>query len=210
MAKGLFMGSSISPILVERVLEDIVNEALQNIDEVPLFWYCYVDDDITAIPEESIESVKAALEAYDVNITFTYETENERQELNYLDTTLIKRDDGSVISNWFHKPMASNRILNFYSAHPQHMKINTAKSFVRRVLTLSHSSFIEENKTRIKNILAKNNFPEKIIARILQDVFNSRNNGNQTHSRSYAFLSMNETTLNVTQQQEEKVYSSVA
>lgn len=42
-------------------------------------------------------------------------------------------------------------------------------------------------------------------------VINSRNNGNQTHMKSYAFLSMNETTNQNTQINEaEKMYSSVA
>jgi len=43
--------------------------------------------------------------------------EVERNKLNFLDITLIKKD-GRVYSNWFCKPTFSGRFLNFHSQHP--------------------------------------------------------------------------------------------
>lgn len=95
--------------------------------------------------------------------------------------------DGKLRTKWFHKPIASNRLLNFNSKHPKHMIQNTAKSFIRRVLSLSHSSHHIECKEKIREILIKNNFPAKNIDQMIQQVNSSRNR-NQTNNVSYPFL----------------------
>lgn len=87
MTRRLFMGSSLAPILVKRVLDDVIDNDMESIDFHLLFWYSYVDDHITAVPEEKISTVLDALHAYDPHIRFTYETE-QLAKLDYLDITI--------------------------------------------------------------------------------------------------------------------------
>lgn len=90
---------------------------------------------------------------FDVNIKFTYEKEDAmNNEINYLDVTVKRHHDGVISTNWYHKSMASNRLLNFYSAHPRRMKFNTAKNFIRKVFAFSHKSHWKENLVRAKII----------------------------------------------------------
>lgn len=194
MKTGLFMGSSLAPILVERVLEDVVEQTLIDLDFSPLFWYSYVDDHITAIPENKIQTILNKLNNYDEKIKFTVEVE-ENGKINYLDTTIYRKTNGKTITNWYHKDIASNRIINYYSAHPHHMKINTVKNFITKVFCLSHKEFWTGNLKRIKTILTKNNYPENVIKKLINSVrqrVKNKNNNSNENSNSYAYLSTDE------------------
>jgi hypothetical protein len=39
-------------------------------------------------------------------------------KLPYLDVELIGQEDGRILTKWYSKPMASNRMLNFKSKNP--------------------------------------------------------------------------------------------
>ena len=209
MKSGLFMGSSLAPILVERVLDTIIDETLQKLDFTPAVWCSYVDDHITAIPENKIQHVLDALHEFDPSIKFTYEVE-QNARLDYLDLSVWRRENGKLITNWYHKPIASNRLLNFYSNHPKRMKFNVAKSFIRKIFRVSHKEFWSENLQRIRDVLFKNNYPENVITKLIGQV---RKRKPTDASESYAFLSktridettqINDETITISQ------YSSLA
>lgn len=121
---------------------------------------------MTAIPEDKIYHVRDLLNNYLKGvIKFTEEVE-ENQQINFLDLTIHVDDTGKMKSNWFTKPIASNRLINYYSAHSQHMKFNVAKSFIRKVLAVSHFDFHKENKVKIETILVKNNYPLPVIKKL--------------------------------------------
>ncbi len=142
---GMFMGSSLAPILVERVIEDIVDRAINDMNLSTDFWKTYVDDHLTSIPKEVAEDLKAQLNSYNPNVQFTMEVQKDDNSIEFLDTTVFNEGE-SLKTKWYHKPIASNRLLNYYSQHPTSMVTNTAKSFIRRVFTLSHASFHKENR----------------------------------------------------------------
>lgn len=118
---GLFMGSSLAPILVERVIEDAVDNTLSKIGCAPDFWFIYVDDQLlSSVPANKVNEINDVLNSYHPKVQFTTEVQ-EDNKINFLDTTLIK-DGDRIWSKWYHKPMASNRMLNYFSAHPFHTK----------------------------------------------------------------------------------------
>lgn len=69
--KGMFMGSSLAPILVERVIEDIVDKTIQEMSLTPDFWSTYVDDHITSVPEGMPEQILNKLNSFDEDVQFT-------------------------------------------------------------------------------------------------------------------------------------------
>lgn len=58
-------------------------------------------------------------------------------------------------------------MLNFYSAHPKHTIINTARSFVDRVFNLTSRKHHKEMLAIASSILEKNNFPAKIVKKLI-------------------------------------------
>lgn len=182
--KGMFMGSSLAPILVERVIEEAVLYMMNKTQPQPVFWYTYVDDHLTCIPRNQVEAINTLLNEYHPDVKFTVELQDDDNiSINFLDTTVYNKQ-GKIITNWYHKPIASNRLLNFYSAHPRRMIKNTATAFAKRVLRLSHASFKDINIERITKILSKNNFPMKVIKHIISSAYNTgRHNDSQRRSQ---------------------------
>lgn len=80
---GMFMGSCLAPILVERIIEDTITKTLQSLDFDPLFWMVYVDDHITSIPTNKIKIVLDKLNSFHPLIKFTHEIE-ENNRINFI------------------------------------------------------------------------------------------------------------------------------
>lgn len=122
--RGMFMGSSLAPIMVERVIDEFVNRALDDLKLKPDFWSTYVDDHLSSIPKDKVEITKEKLNSYDENVQFTVELEDETtKSINFLDLT-VYNEVNRLKTNWYHKAIASNRILNFHSKHPKNMVRN--------------------------------------------------------------------------------------
>lgn len=194
---GMFMGSSLAPILVERVIEEFVEQAILELKLDPDFWATYVDDHLTSVPKEMPEIILNKLNSFHPKVQFTMELEKENSSIDFLDTTVVKKGD-KLITKWYHKPIASNRILNYYSKHPSNMVKNTAKSFIRRVFAVTHSSFHKDIIETITQILVKNNFPSKMVDQLIHEVRSSIHNQHRTNTdKSYPFINQTAfTTIN--------------
>nr|CAI5853244.1 unnamed protein product [Callosobruchus analis] len=70
------MGSSISPILVSLVLDDLVRSVLLDLNFSVPFVKRYEDNLLLAIPIDKIDHVLTVFNSYNTNIQFTVEKEN--------------------------------------------------------------------------------------------------------------------------------------
>lgn len=113
-----------------------------------------------------IQVILDELNSFHEMVKFTVEIE-ENNSINFLDLTVHKLSNGGLRTNWYCKPIAANRVINYYSSHPRHMIHNTAKSLIKKIYILSHRSFCDENETKIFAILRKNNFPDQIIRKLI-------------------------------------------
>jgi len=100
------------------------------------------------------------------------------------------------------------------------MKINTARSFATRVLSLSHWRFKFENYNTIRQILEKNNYPEHIIKKVIKEATyikmnkerkerqqNNEHNQNTNNSRNTE--SFNSTNVTVRKEGSKSIYKSL-
>lgn len=163
--RGLPMGSSASPVVADIVMEELLDNAINNCDIRPKILTKYVDDLFGIIKTSAIGNVLTNLNSFNQYIKFTIE-EEAHQKLPYLDTIVI-RNNGKLKLNWYQKPSASGRLINFHSKHPKRMIINTALNFIKRVLTISDEEFHADNKIIIKAVLTQNSFPMKTINSLL-------------------------------------------
>jgi hypothetical protein len=175
------MGSNLSCILSDLVLEKLFDTVYPELPYRPQVVYKYVDDILTFLPLEHVQETLNKINSYHQKLQFTVETENE-QQLNYLDMTLIRQND-KIVTNWYSKSTSSGRILHYFSAHPHHMKYNIAFEFSKKVIFLSNQNFHQSNITKIHDILTQNGYPEKLIRnvihrslRIFNGKLNPRNN----------------------------------
>jgi hypothetical protein len=163
---GLAMGSSLSPILSDLVLEKLFDSQIPKLQFSIPFLKKYVDDTITIIPKDKTQNCLTVFNDFHPMIQFTSENESDNK-INFLDMTLI-RQNKEIITNYYSKECSSNRILNFKSKHPFNMKYNTALAYAKRIKTLSNRQFHSSNIQKIEEILSKNSYPKKLICKIIK------------------------------------------
>ncbi|XP_075158011.1 uncharacterized protein LOC142231281 [Haematobia irritans] len=165
--KGMPMGSPASPIVADIIMEELLDEVFKNITKPPILTK-YVDDIFAIIKASEVDETLKALNSFNRQIQFTKELEQDNK-LPYLDV-IIHRQGNQLRLNWYQKPTASGRLLNFYSKHSKRIIINTATNFIRRVFNISDPEFHSENENKIKRILQDNNFPQRTIYQLLSKV----------------------------------------
>lgn len=163
--KGLRMGSSLSPILADFVLEDMLDQIFTTIERPEIFLK-YVDDIITVTTEEEHEKIFQALNKADNDLKFDMETENEFYAINYLDFTITNKPF-ELQTKWFQKHIASGRFLNFHTHHPKSVIWHTAVNFVATMLNNSDPCFLEEITNKARHLLKINSYPEPYAKQVI-------------------------------------------
>lgn len=196
--RGLRMGSSLSPILADFVVEDMLDSAFKTIER-PLLLIKYVDDIMAVIEEEKANDMLTALNKMDPHIKFEMEKEVDHR-INYLDVTIIN-DGWKPKTKWYQKHISSGTFLNFHSHHSKSNIWNTAVQYVVTMICNSHSDYFEEVLHTAMNRLLRNSYPsnyakkvieaaqEKIVLKMLtnQEPPNTQTTSNQTTTEEESF-----------------------
>ncbi|XP_075167655.1 uncharacterized protein LOC142239767 [Haematobia irritans] len=184
--KGMPMGSPASPIIADIIMEELLDDVFKKTTK-PRVVTKYVDDIFAIIKRSDVEETLNALNSYNRQIQFTKEEELD-QKLPYLDT-IVHRQGNQLKLNWYQKPTASGRLLNFYSNHNKRIIINTATNFIRRLLSISDPGFHLENEEKIRKILTNNDFPKRTIQNLINKVkskqMNNKNENNEKVMKIY-------------------------
>lgn len=190
---GMPMGSPLSPTIANIVLDDLLDETLKLLNEEMIeikVIYKYVDDFFAIIKKKDNEKILHFLNMYHNKLKFTSEIE-ENEQLPFLDARIHKKDN-RIIFDWYRKELSSGRIINFHSTQPKRMVINTAKNFIRKILTISDVQFQNKNIEIIKDTLHKNSFPTQIINTLIEDFMypNNQKPRNENDGNTKKFFSI--------------------
>ena len=166
------MGSPLSPIIADIVLQDIECRAIQKLPNTLNFYYRYVDDILLAAPRSDIDEILTSFNSIHERLKFTLEI-GENNKINFLNVSILVKND-HIIFDLYCKPTFSGRFLNFHSHHPTTHKKGTVIGMVDRVLSLSHPQFYQKNLINTINLLLNNNYP-------LQFIFNTIRNRIKHH-----------------------------
>ncbi|XP_055538479.1 uncharacterized protein LOC129725997 [Wyeomyia smithii] len=162
---GTAMGNPFSPTAADLVMELLLEEVVERLNfPLPLLKK-YVDDLILAVPADKVEEVLDVFNSYDSNLQFTCEREEEGR-IPYLDMVLVRKADQSIKTEWYSKPMASGRFLDFFSCHPLHMKMNVVANFIMRVRKLSTNLPPKAINDIINEHLKVNHYPLSLRNRL--------------------------------------------
>lgn len=163
---GTPMGSPISPILAQIVMDHLLDTVIPKLSFNFPFIYKYVDDIVCAIPEVLIDETLTVFNSFNINIKFTVETEKDRS-VPFLDTRLVRLDDNSIVLDWYQKPTASGRYINFHSNHPQNQKYNTVIAMKNRVEHISDDRFRNDNKRKLFDLFHNNGYPKALLNKLI-------------------------------------------
>lgn len=198
---GTPMGSPISPLFADLVMEDLEVSCLYMLKEECnnsiLFYYRYVDDLLFCAHADDVNNILSVFNSYDNRIKFTHELQTENG-INFLDVN-FKISQNKLSYNWYQKTLSSGRFLNYNSAHPTNLKINMVYNITDRCILNSEKSSHKEKIELIKNLLKSNSYPpsfynthlnKRLRSISLNDDPQNKTNVNNSSSPSTTTLSL--------------------
>jgi len=125
---GTPMGSPLSPVIADIVMQDLEKRAL----------YRYVDHILTAVLRSKTKELLNSFNSLHPRMQFTIEIGGNR--LNFLDAMIINNNN-LIEFDWYMKPTFSGRILSFLSDHPLTQERGVIMNMTDRAFLLSHPKF---------------------------------------------------------------------
>ncbi|XP_039186083.1 contactin-associated protein-like 2 [Crotalus tigris] len=113
--KGTPMGSPISSVIAETVLQQLEHVAMAQYQ--PKFWARYVDDTFVVIKREHKANFVGTLNSVYPNIQFTEEEENQGR-LAFLDVMVHRQPDGTLSTRAFPGNVNSDTVVRHDLQHP--------------------------------------------------------------------------------------------
>jgi hypothetical protein len=166
---GCPMGSPISALLANLVMEHVEEEAIRTSNNPPKWWYRYVDDSHCCLKKDYVQDFHQHLNSINNHIQFTYEQEDDENGLAFLDTKTTRSEEGKIITTVYRKPTHTERYLDFNSHHPMTHKRSVATTLLRRATSIpSNSQERDAELQHVKEVLKTNNYPDHFIKKCEQ------------------------------------------
>ena len=146
------MGSPVSPIAANIFMEALEQKAIATapMDCRPKLWLRYVDDVLEIVKKDGVQKLTDHINTIDKSgsIKFTYEEETEGK-LPFLDTLIVKKEDGTVKLLVYRKPTHTDQYLNYKSHHPLHQKLGVIRTLYDRKDNLVTEEADKDQKEQI-------------------------------------------------------------
>ena len=109
------MGSPVSAVIANMVMEDVETRALNTFIFGPKLWKRYVDDTFVLLKQEKLTDFYT--NAVENSINFTMEKE-KNDSIAFLDTLITRLEHGQLSTKVYRKPTHTGKYLHFRSEHP--------------------------------------------------------------------------------------------
>ncbi|CAH1272571.1 Hypp4886 [Branchiostoma lanceolatum] len=169
---GTAMGSPVSPVLANLFMEWLEEQAIATapITCRPKLWKRYVDDVMEIVKRGVQQELTDHLNNTDPtgNIQFTYE-EEQNGTLPFLDTLLVRKEDGTVKLLVYRKTTHTDQYLNFQSHHPLHQKLGVIRTLLDRcnaVVTEEQDKQLETQ--HVERALSRCGYPQWAFKKVEQ------------------------------------------
>ena len=151
------MVTRVAPTYANIFMADFEETHVYTYPKQPKIWVRYIDD-IFMIWEHGAEELQKFLKHLnEVHKTIKFTSESSQQKVNFLDTWVIKKENGHIDTDLYTKPTDSNNYLEYTSAHPSHTKrgISLGQFLRLRRICRDKSSFVEHCIEKGKHFLRR-------------------------------------------------------
>ncbi|XP_060066994.1 uncharacterized protein LOC132547247 [Ylistrum balloti] len=117
--QGTSMGTKCAPNYAVLFMDQLETNFLTSQPLKPLVWWRFIDDIffIWTFRREDLCAFMESLSRFHPKIKFTYEVSST--SMNFLDTTVIKEEDGTLQTTLYTKPTDAHLYLHYHSCHPR-------------------------------------------------------------------------------------------
>ena len=153
------MGFPLSPIITNLFMEKFEQKALNSANPKPEWWTRFVDDTflIWAHGKEELEKFVEHLNKQTESIKFMKEFE-ENNALPFLDTLLIRKQDGSISHKVYRKGTHTEQYLHALSHHHPNQKMGVLNTLFTRALRVSDNDHLDSEIEHLRNVFLSNGY----------------------------------------------------
>ena len=170
---GCAMGSPVSAVIAELVMQEVEEKALETSPVRPKWWCRYDDDSNACIKRDGVEVFHSHLNSINANIQFTGEMHTitmGKKSIAFLDTTnSTVNEDGKVEVGVYRNATLTSKYLDFHSHSPAQSKRAVVKTLLDRAKCIpSTTARRRSEERRVINDLKANGYPENFIKSVDQ------------------------------------------
>ena len=168
---GTAMGTKLAPSYANIFLGKLEKELLAGYHLKPEVWIRYIDDIFCVWTHGREEFDKFVDYLNSKHDTIKFTTECATDKINFLDTWVHIKDDGSLYTSLFTKPTDTHDYLHYSSSHPGHMKKGGPRSQllrIRRICTLDED-FKISGQNLIKHY-TRRGYPNTLIQQAFNEI----------------------------------------
>ena len=160
------IGSPLSSGLCSIFMEEFEDKVLRSAPVSVRCWRRYVDDSLAVVKKGSEDILLAHLNQGHEDIKFTYEKETAGK-ISYLDIE-IKREGKGVRTKVFRKATATDRYLDYRSAHCKQVKLGIISCLKKRAeVVCVNTEDVRDEMENLRRTFVKNGYPEREVRRKL-------------------------------------------
>ena len=161
---GCAMGSPVSGVIANLVMENIETRIFQNDNFHVLRWCRYADDTWVVLPRAEVDSFFRFINSIEDSIDFTLEREDVNESIPFLDVRVSRHSNFKFGTSLYYKPSHTYQHLNFESHHPLSHKRSVVRSLVNRVnLLVSDECERVQEFQNVVRTLNVNGYPPRFI-----------------------------------------------
>ena len=161
------IGSPLSAVLASVFMKSFEERALATSPVPVRYWRRYVDDTAVIVRKGDEEVLLSHLNSVHTCIKFTCEKETEGR-IPFLDILIRRQEDGALKLSVYRKPTTTDRLLDFSSAHGEHVKWGVVKCLRKRAEDICGSEEdLMDEKRLLYRTFVKNGYPKPKLRRYL-------------------------------------------
>ena len=186
---GLFIGSPTSPAFAELYIQRVEEIHVYRMIHTPRLWLRKVDDTFVITKYDKRETLDER-NKFNCKVQFTYES-TTNNTLPFLDSSIKRDNEGRLQTKVYRKKTHAGQYLHYTSNQPEHVKIGTIKTLVRRAkIACSTEESLTDELDYIKKTMRLNGYPEELRTKTIKQTlsFNSRSKNNQNLEAPKLFI----------------------
>ena len=171
---GVSMGNPLGCLFANMYMCHIENNIIPTLTNKPIVYARYVDDIFLMIHNiKTLEEIQSKFQNSSV-LTFTYEIE-KKKTLAFLDVNVRRNSQSKLDTSVHTKETSSGECLNYLSIAPEMYKLGVIRTFLHRAYNVCSTwTAFHSEITRIHQLLANNNYPQRIIEREINIFLNRK------------------------------------
>ena len=174
---GCPMGSPVSMVIANLVMENVESRILSNTQYDILIWRRFVDDTWAVIPADNVKDFFKFINSIEASIKFTIEEEDKNNSISFLDVQVTRNSVGKLKVALHEKETSTGRYLPFDSHHPACQKRSVISSLAHRANFIASNNNIRNKQRRnVCSTLNDNGYPLPLVRTFVYGKKHSRKN----------------------------------